>query len=100
MIKEADDLPEKGDKLVEFDLIKLLEISDMDSLTFNVESSIDLRYFENLLESNNWEKVLDESESECCGNFIVVYKKGTYEVTLFCDPDGYVIEFVITNKRV
>jgi hypothetical protein len=79
-------------------LIKLLEISDMDSLTFSVESPIYLRYFENSLKSNNWEKVLDEGESECCGNFIVVYKKGTYEVTLFCDPDGYVIEFAITKR--
>jgi hypothetical protein len=86
--------------MVEFDLIKLLEMSDMDSLTFNVKSSIHIDDFKNLLKVNNWEKVLDESESECCGNFIVVYKKGTYEVTLFCDPDGYVIEFVITNKRV
>jgi hypothetical protein len=100
VIKEINGLPEKGGKMVEFNLIKLLEISDKDSLTFSVESSIHLDDFKNLLESNNWEKVSDESESECCGNFIVVYKKGTYEVTLFCDPDGYVIEFVISNKRV
>ena len=39
-------------------LIKLLEISDMDSLTFSVESPIYLRYFENSLKSNNWEKFL------------------------------------------
>ena len=90
----------EGDKLVEFDLIKLLEISDMDSLTFSVKSPIDLRYVKNLLESNNWEKVYTEEDSEGYGNFTVVYKKGTYEITLFCDPDGYVFEFEITNKRV
>jgi len=94
------DLPEKGDKMAEFDLIKLLEISNMDGLTFRVEPPIDLRYFKNLLESNNWEKVYTEEDSEWYGNFTVVYKKGTYEITLFCDVDGYVFEIVITNKRV
>ena len=85
--------------MVEFNLIKLLEISDMDSLTFRVEPPIDLRYFENLLKSNNWEKVLDEGGSEWYGNFRVVYKKGTYEITLFCDVDGYVFKFEITITK-
>ena len=79
-------------------LIKLLEISDMDSITFSVESPIYLRYFENSLKSNNWEKVLDEGESEWYGNFRVVYKKGTYEITLVCDVDGYVFQFAITKR--
>jgi len=78
---------------------KSVEISDMDSLTFSVESSIHLDDFKNLLESNNWEKVLDEGESEWYGNFRVVYKKGTYEITLFCDVDGYVFKFEITITK-
>jgi len=96
-IKEAD-LPEKGDKMTELNLIKLLEISDMDSLTFRAEPPIDLRYFENWLKSNNWEKVFDEGESEWYGNFRVMYKKGTYEIILFCDVDGYVFEINIITR--
>ena len=87
--------------MVEFNLIKLLEITDMDSLTFRVEPSVHLDYFENLLKSDNWEKVYTDEDPERVGtsNFIVVYKKGTHEVTLFCDPDGYVFEFEM-NKHV
>jgi hypothetical protein len=72
----------------------------MDGLTFSVKSSIPLCYFEKLLEENNWEKIYTEEDSGWNGNFIVVYKKGTYEITLFCDEDGYVFEFEITNKRI
>ena len=96
-IKEAD-LPEKGDKMTELNLIKLLEISGMDSLTFRVEPPIRLRYFENWLKSNNCEKVLDEGETELYGNFRVVYRKGTYDIILVCDVDGYIIEINITKR--
>ena len=86
----------EGGKM-KIDIDELLEISDMNSLMFRVEPPIDIRYFENLLKSDNWEKDFDEREYEGYGNFIVIYKKGTYEITLFCDVDGYVFKFEITK---
>ena len=79
---------------------ELLEISEMNSLVFKVEPPVNLDYFKKLLESDNWGKIYTEEDSEWVGfgNFIVVYKKGTYEVTLFCDPDGYVFEVDIVKK--
>jgi len=88
-----------GDRLTEFDLIKLLEILEMNGITFSVKSSVNVDHVKKLLESNGWEKVFDEEESELYGNFRVIYRKGVYEIMLFCDSDGYIIEIEITNKR-
>ena len=77
---------------------ELLNTLEMGSLTFEVKTPIYLHDFEKFLISNNWEKVYTEEDSGWYGNFIVVFKKGNHEITLFCDPDGYVIEFTITKR--
>jgi hypothetical protein len=80
-------------------VVDLLQVSGQNTLRFRIKPSVNLDYFKKTLESDSWKKVLDEEEEEefLYGNFIVIYKKGNYEITLFCDPDGCVNEFEITK---
>ena len=73
---------------------ELLDIAGMNSLVFKLESPIYIDNFKKLLESESWEKIYTEEDSEWAGfgNFIVEYKKGPYRAVLFCDPDGYVFK--------
>lgn len=79
---------------------ELIEISGKGSLTFKLETPIYLDYFKKLLESDGWGKTYTEEDSEWVGfgNFRVIYEKGSYQIVLFCDPDGYVFEVDIFKK--
>jgi len=78
---------------------ELLEILGMDSITFKPEpETIYLRDFEKALASDNWEKI-HEDDTDYFSNFWVIYRKGNYEMILFCDPDAYIIDITIKKIR-
>ncbi|CAA30218.1 hypothetical protein [Saccharolobus shibatae] len=87
-----------------FDLLKLLDVLGIDSISFRVlneydEGFIRVDYLEEALQKDGWSKVYNESEDPnyCCGNFDVEYANNGYKIILRCDEDGYVFQITI-NK--
>jgi len=77
---------------------ELPEILGMDSITLKLEPQIYVRDFEKALVSDNWKKIY-EDDTDYFSNFTVIYRKGNYEMSIFCDPDAYIVDITISKIR-
>jgi len=73
---------------------ELLKILEMDSITLRLEPQIYLGDFKKVLICDGWTKI-HEDVADGSSNFWVIFRKGDYEMKIFCDPDTYVIDVII-----
>jgi hypothetical protein len=73
---------------------ELLKILEMDNITLKLEPQIYLGDFKKALICDGWSKI-HEDVTNGSSNFWVIFRKGDYEMEIFCDPDAYVIDVTI-----
>ncbi len=73
---------------------ELLKILEMDSITLRLEPQIYLGDFKKVLICDGWTKI-HEDVTDGSSNFWAIFRKGDYEMKIFCDPDAYIMDVII-----